>query len=41
MSPFGWGMAFLVIAILVLVSLVTFLLMRPMELAGDRCERGF
>jgi hypothetical protein len=33
-------MAFLVIAILVLVSLVTFLLMRPMELAGDRGERG-
>ena len=40
MSTFGWGMAFLVIAILVLVSLVTFLLMRPMELAGDRGKRG-
>lgn len=36
MSPFGWGMAFLVIAVLVLLSLVAFLAMRPMELAGDR-----
>ena len=36
MSPFGWGMAFLVIAILVLASLIVFLAMRPQELAGDR-----
>jgi predicted MFS family arabinose efflux permease len=36
MSAFGWGMAFLVIAILGLLALITFLAMRPMELAGDR-----
>jgi MFS family permease len=36
MSRFGWGMAFLVIAILVLLSLITFLAMRPVGLTGDR-----
>jgi predicted MFS family arabinose efflux permease len=36
MSAFGWGMAFLVIAVLGLIAVVTFLAMRPAALAGDR-----
>lgn len=35
-TPAGWTAAFLMIAVLVLGALVTFWLMRPRELAGDR-----
>jgi MFS family permease len=36
MSRMGWGVAFLAIAVLVLLELTVFWLMRPRELAGDR-----
>ena len=36
MSRLGWGVAFLAIAVLVLLELAVFWLMRPRELAGDR-----
>lgn len=36
MSSFAWGAAFLAVAVLVLLALTAFLLMRPRELAGDR-----
>ena len=36
MSRLSWGLAFLSVAILMLLELVVFVLMRPRELAGDR-----
>jgi predicted MFS family arabinose efflux permease len=36
MSPVGWMAAFLMIAVLGIAALVTFVLMRPRELQGDR-----
>lgn len=36
MSPFAWGAAFLMIALLMLLGLLIFWLMRPRELVGDR-----
>ncbi|MBX9776701.1 MAG: MFS transporter [Xanthobacteraceae bacterium] len=36
MSTIGWGMAFLAVAVLMLLALVAFCLIRPRELAGDR-----
>ena len=38
MSRVAWGAAFLVVAILMLLALVAFWLIRPRELAGDRGE---
>ena len=38
MSRVAWGAAFLVVAILMLLALVAFRLIRPRELAGDRGE---
>jgi MFS family permease len=38
MSPVAWGAAFLAVAVLVLLALAAFLLMRPRALAGDRGE---
>jgi MFS family permease len=36
MSRLSWGLAFLAVAALMLAALVTFWLMRPRELPGDR-----
>lgn len=36
MSPMAWGLAFLVVGLLMLVALAAFLLMRPANLAADR-----
>jgi len=36
MSPMAWGLAFLVVAVLMLMALVAFLVIRPRELEGDR-----
>ena len=36
MSPMAWGLAFLVVAVLMALALGAFLLMRPRELEGDR-----
>jgi MFS family permease len=36
MSPLGWGLGFLVIAVLMAVALVAFLIIRPRDLEGDR-----
>jgi MFS family permease len=36
MSPAAWAAAFLMVALLMLAALMTFWLMRPRELAGDR-----
>jgi MFS family permease len=36
MSRVGWGMAYLTVAVLVLISLVLFILMKPREIEGDR-----
>lgn len=36
MSPVAWGIAFLLISILMLFALAAFLLLNPAELAGDR-----
>lgn len=36
MSPMAWGLAFLVVAVLMLLALGAFLLMKPSELEGDR-----
>ncbi|MBX3501342.1 MAG: MFS transporter [Alphaproteobacteria bacterium] len=36
MSPFAWGLAFLVVAAFMVVALAIFLAIRPRELAGDR-----
>ena len=38
MSQVAWGAAFLVVALLTLLALVAFRVMRPRELAGDRGE---
>jgi predicted MFS family arabinose efflux permease len=38
MSRVGWGMAFLVVAVLMAFALVAFWAIRPRELAGDRGE---
>jgi len=38
MSRLAWGAAFLAVAVLVLLELAVFWLMRPRELAGDRGE---
>ncbi len=36
MSPMAWGLAFLVVGVLMLVALAAFLVMRPANLAADR-----
>ena len=36
MSPIAWGLAFLVVGVLMLVALVAFLMLRPADLTGDR-----
>jgi MFS family permease len=36
MSPLAWGLAFLVIAVLMAAALASFLAIRPRELEGDR-----
>jgi dipeptide/tripeptide permease len=36
MSPIGWGMSFLAVAVLMAIALVTFWLIRPRELEGDK-----
>jgi hypothetical protein len=36
MSPMGWGLAFLVVALLMGTALAVFVAIRPRELAGDR-----
>ena len=36
MSPIAWGLAFLVVAVLMALALATFVIIRPRELAGDR-----
>jgi MFS family permease len=36
MSPMAWGLAFLVVGVLMLVALAAFLMMRPANLAADR-----
>jgi MFS family permease len=38
MSRLAWGAAFFSVAVLMLLALLTFWLMRPRELAGDRGE---
>jgi predicted MFS family arabinose efflux permease len=40
MSRAAWGAAFLAVAILMLLALAAFWLIRPRELAGDRGKRG-
>jgi MFS family permease len=39
MSPAGWGMSFLSVAVLMALALVTFWLIRPRELEGDNSKR--
>ncbi len=39
MSPIAWGIAFLVVAVLMLLALGAFLIMRPADLAGDHYRR--
>jgi predicted MFS family arabinose efflux permease len=39
MSPTGWGMSFLAVAVLMAIALVTFWLIRPRELEGDNSKR--
>jgi len=36
MSPMAWGLAFLVVGVLMLIALVAFLVMKPANLAADR-----
>ena len=36
MSPVAWGLAFLVVAVLMAVALVAFIAIRPADIAGDR-----
>ena len=36
MSPMAWGLAFLIVAVLMALTLAAFLAMRPRELEGDR-----
>ena len=38
MSPIGWGISFLAVAMLMLLALITFWLIRPRELEGDRSK---
>lgn len=40
MSRAAWSAAFLAVAVLMLLALVAFWLLRPRELAGDRGEGG-
>jgi predicted MFS family arabinose efflux permease len=40
MSPFGWGLAFMHVAVVVLAGELIFLWLRPRGLAGDRADRG-
>jgi MFS family permease len=40
MSQTGWGLAFLAVAVLMLLALIAFWLIRPRELAGDRGAEG-
>jgi predicted MFS family arabinose efflux permease len=40
MSRAAWGAAFLAVAVLMLLALAAFWLLRPRELAGDRGEGG-
>ena len=40
MSQIGWGVAFLMVAVLMLLALVAFQLMRPRELSGDRGSKA-
>ena len=40
MSPAAWASAFLMIAILMVIALAAFLIMRPRALAGDRSGEG-
>jgi len=35
MSPMAWGLAFLAVAVLMLIALAAFLIMRPANLAGE------
>ena len=35
MSPMAWGLAFLAVAVLMLIALAAFLMMRPANLAGE------
>jgi MFS family permease len=39
MSQIGWGLSFLSVAMLMVVALITFWVIRPRELEGDRCKR--
>jgi len=36
MSAIGWGLAFLHVAVVVLIGQVAFMALRPRDLAGDR-----
>jgi MFS family permease len=36
MSPWSWGLAFLLVAVLMALALAAFLIIRPRELEGDR-----
>jgi len=36
MSPMAWGLAFLVVGLLMVVALAAFLMMKPANLTGDR-----
>jgi MFS family permease len=38
MSRTGWGVAFLSVAVLMVLALLTFWVMRPDELEGDRAK---
>jgi MFS family permease len=38
MSPLGWGLSFLVIAVLMALALIAFTILRPRELEGDRAS---
>jgi cyanate permease len=40
MSTTGWGLAFLHIAVVVLIGRVAFAALRPRDLAGDRAAAG-
>jgi hypothetical protein len=39
MSQVGWGMSFLSVAVLMVLALITFSVLRPRELEGDRGKR--
>jgi predicted MFS family arabinose efflux permease len=38
MSAFGWGLAFLHVAIVALIGQIAFMALRPRDLAGDRSQ---